>query len=154
MSCAQKNLPSGGQQAVTLAETALAGYPGASPRSISHPRAARRAAEAHAVAGSATECRRMIDRAFDRLDDAHPDSAPEPAWTYWMGHARPTARPGTASSGCTTGPAPGTRTSEGFRAGARRLLLTRVYLHQPSVSSRSPPAEVCAACRSTALSMM
>jgi len=138
MSCATKNLPGGGQQAVTLAETALAGYPGASPRVSAI--LAFRLAEAHAVAGSTSGCRRMIDTAFDQLDAVQPADAPEPAWAYWMGQrqahgqagycylrlhdwsrARHHLRAATSTS------------SIGYSRAAvhRQLLLARTYLHQP-----------------------
>ncbi|MGH3770664.1 MAG: hypothetical protein ACRDRW_04580 [Pseudonocardiaceae bacterium] len=69
------------REAVTLAETARAGYPGASPRVAAI--LALRAAEAHAGDQATTECRRALDTAFDRLGDA-PGSSGEPDWCYWL----------------------------------------------------------------------
>jgi len=67
--------------AAKLAETALAGYKGGSPRvsAILHMRTAL----AHAVPGDASECRRAIDAARDALRNSAPESG-EPAWCYWM----------------------------------------------------------------------
>jgi tetratricopeptide (TPR) repeat protein len=73
------------REAVTLAETARAGYPGASPRVAAL--LALRAAEAHAADRSVTECRRALDSAFDRLGDA-PSSSGEPDWSYWLDEAQ------------------------------------------------------------------
>ncbi|MGH3931437.1 MAG: hypothetical protein ACRDTF_15875, partial [Pseudonocardiaceae bacterium] len=67
--------------AVTLAETARAGYPGATPRVAAL--LDLRLAEAHAHDGAVTECRRALDSAFDRLGDA-PSSSGEPGWCYWL----------------------------------------------------------------------
>ncbi|WP_026185088.1 hypothetical protein [Salinispora vitiensis] len=90
MSCQAKDL---GQtrQAVTLAETARAGYPAASPKvtAILH----LRAAEAHANAESVTDTRRAIDAAFDTLDNAAPDHG-DPDWTYWVDEAQAHAMAG------------------------------------------------------------
>ncbi|MGH3829933.1 MAG: hypothetical protein ACRDRS_05690 [Pseudonocardiaceae bacterium] len=69
------------RESVTLAETARAGYPGASPRVAAI--LDLRAAEAHAGAQASTECRRALDTAFDRLGDI-PSSAGEPDWCYWL----------------------------------------------------------------------
>lgn len=78
MSCQAKDL---GQphEAATLADTARAGYPGASPRvsAILH----LRAAEAHANSGGQTDTRRAIDAAFTALDTPV-DGAPD--WSYWL----------------------------------------------------------------------
>jgi hypothetical protein len=65
------------REAVTLAETARAGYPGASPRVAAM--LDLRAAEAHACDRAVTECRRALDTAFDRLGDT-PGSSGEPGW--------------------------------------------------------------------------
>ncbi|MBV9139391.1 MAG: hypothetical protein JO115_00440 [Pseudonocardiales bacterium] len=73
------------REAVTLAETARAGYPGASPRVGAL--LDLRAAEAHSCDGSVTECRRALDSAFDRLGDA-PSSSGEPEWCYWIDEAQ------------------------------------------------------------------
>ncbi|MDQ3274325.1 MAG: hypothetical protein M3Q39_04650 [Actinomycetota bacterium] len=71
--------------AVTLAETARVGYPGASPRIAAM--LDLRAAEAHAHDRAVTECRRALDGAFDRLGDA-PGSLGEPDWCYWLDEAQ------------------------------------------------------------------
>ena len=73
------------REAVTLAETARVGYPGASPRVAAI--CDLRAAEAHAWDRAATECRLALDSAFDRLGDA-PSSAGEPGWCYWLDAAQ------------------------------------------------------------------
>ncbi|MGH3913028.1 MAG: hypothetical protein ACRDTC_06415 [Pseudonocardiaceae bacterium] len=70
--------------AVTLAETARSGYPGATPRVTAM--LDLRAAEAYAHDGAVTECRRALDTAFDRLGDA-PSSSGEPGWCYWLDEA-------------------------------------------------------------------
>jgi len=90
MSCQAKDL---GQtrQAVTLAQTALAGYPGASP--TVNAILALRAAEAHANEQSQTQCRRAIDAAFTRLADAAPGHG-NPPWSYWMTEAQAHAQAG------------------------------------------------------------
>jgi tetratricopeptide (TPR) repeat protein len=69
------------REAVTLAETARAGYPGASPRVAAL--LDLRAADAHARDQARTECRRALDTAFDRLGDT-PGSSGEPDWCYWI----------------------------------------------------------------------
>jgi hypothetical protein len=73
------------REAVTLAETARAGYPGASPRVAAM--LDLRAAEAHACDRAVTECRRALDTAFDRLGDT-PGSSGEPGWCYWIDEAQ------------------------------------------------------------------
>jgi hypothetical protein len=83
MSCLAKDQNSGGREAVTLADTALSGYHGASPRVQAI--LALRSAEALATVGEVTGCRRQIDRAFDRLADAGSPASPrDPQWAYWM----------------------------------------------------------------------
>ena len=72
------------RQAATLAETARAGYPGASPRIAAI--LDLRAAEAHANDQASAECRRALDAAFDRLGDA-PSSSGDPDWCYWLDEA-------------------------------------------------------------------
>ncbi|MEO7193280.1 MAG: hypothetical protein ABIZ05_00415, partial [Pseudonocardiaceae bacterium] len=72
------------REAVTLAETARAGYPGTSPRVAAI--LDLRAAEAHAHDQASTECRRALDTAFDRLGDT-PSSSGEPDWCYWLDEA-------------------------------------------------------------------
>ena len=79
------------REAVTLAETARAGYPGATPRvSVICD---LRAAEAHAYDQTSTECRRALDSAFNRLSDA-PTSSGEPGWCYWVDEAQVHAHAG------------------------------------------------------------
>jgi hypothetical protein len=56
------------RESVTLAETARAGYPGATPRIAAI--CDLRAAEAYACDHATTDCRRALDSAFDRLGDA------------------------------------------------------------------------------------
>jgi len=73
------------RESVTLAETAQAGYPGATPRVAAI--CDLRAAEAHACDGATVECRRALDSAFNRLDDASPSSG-EPGWCYWLDEAQ------------------------------------------------------------------
>lgn len=92
MSCQAKDLGQA-REATLLADTAIAGYPGASARvsAILH----LRAAEAHAVTGSTTDTRRAIDAAFTHLDS--PTGA-APDWSYWLDltHAH-TAKPDIAT---------------------------------------------------------
>lgn len=78
MSCQAKDI---GQprEAAILAETAISGYPGASERVSAILQL--RAAEAHAVAGSAVDTRRAIDTAFTHLDSP---AAGAPEWSYWL----------------------------------------------------------------------
>ncbi len=73
------------RESATLAETARAGYPGATPRvgAILD----LRTAQAHAYDRSVTDCRRALDSAFDRLGDA-PSSSGEPGWCYWLDEAQ------------------------------------------------------------------
>ncbi|MGH3928378.1 MAG: hypothetical protein ACRDTF_00195, partial [Pseudonocardiaceae bacterium] len=73
------------RESITLAETARAGYPGASPRIATM--LDLRAAVAHAHDRSVTECRRALDTAFDRLGAA-PSSSGEPDWCYWLDEAQ------------------------------------------------------------------
>jgi tetratricopeptide (TPR) repeat protein len=84
MSCQAKDL-SQIRESVTLAETARAGYPGASPAVAAI--LDFRAAEAHAFDHATTECRRALDAAFDRLGNAT-SSAGEPGWSYWLDDAQ------------------------------------------------------------------
>jgi hypothetical protein len=67
--------------AARLAETAVAGYKGASPRAsaLLHMRAAR----AHAMTGDTSGCRSHIDLAYSALNNSPPQSG-EPGWSYWM----------------------------------------------------------------------
>ena len=83
MSCQAKDLGQV-QEAITLAETARAGYPGASPQvtAILH----LRAAEAYANDHANTACRRAIDEAFEALSDS-PGSTGSPDWCYWLDQA-------------------------------------------------------------------
>ncbi len=73
------------RESVTLAETARAGYPGATPRIAAI--CDLRAAEAYACDRATTDCRRALDSAFDRLGDA-PSSSGEPGWCYWLDEAQ------------------------------------------------------------------
>lgn len=70
---------------MTLAETARAGYPGATPRVAAI--VDLRAAQAHAYDRSVTECCRALDSAFGRLGDA-PLSSGELGWCYWLDEAQ------------------------------------------------------------------
>jgi tetratricopeptide (TPR) repeat protein len=83
MSCQAKDL---GQlrEAGTLAETARAAYPGATPRVSAI--LDLRAAQAYASQQSATECRRAIDRAFAHVTGPA-SSTGEPGWCYWFDEA-------------------------------------------------------------------
>ncbi len=73
------------RESATLAETARAGYPGATPRIAAI--LDLRTAQAHAYERSVTECRRALDSAFDRLGDS-PSSSGEPGWCYWLDEAQ------------------------------------------------------------------
>jgi hypothetical protein len=90
MSCQAKDL---GQlrQAVTLAETARASYPGTSPKVAAI--LDLRAAEAYANNGAATDTRRALDSAFDRLNDNQPQHG-DPDWAYWINEAQAHAQAG------------------------------------------------------------
>ncbi|WP_405132946.1 tetratricopeptide repeat protein [Nocardia sp. NBC_01388] len=83
MSCQAKDIKQP-LEAVTLAESARAGYRGASPRVSAI--LALRAAEAYATSGSADRTRRAIDDAFSSLDSP---TTTAPDWSYWLnpGHA-------------------------------------------------------------------
>jgi tetratricopeptide (TPR) repeat protein len=78
MSCQAKDL---GQtrEAVTLAETARAGYPATANRVQAI--LDLRVAEANAVAGDLTNTRRAIDTAFDLVTDTGHGA---PDWAYWL----------------------------------------------------------------------
>lgn len=78
-------------EAVTLAETARAGYGGATPAVTAI--LDLRAAEAHANSQADAQTRRAIDAAFDALGDA-PSSAGSPDWCYWMDEAQAHAQAG------------------------------------------------------------
>jgi tetratricopeptide (TPR) repeat protein len=69
------------REAVTLAATARAGYPGATPRVAAV--LDLRNAQAHAHDRALNESRRALDSAFDRLGDIAPSSG-EPGWCYWL----------------------------------------------------------------------
>ena len=79
------------RESVTLAETAQAGYPGATPRVAAI--CALRAARAHAHDRATVECRRALDDAFNRLGGA-PSSSGEPDWCYWLDEAQAHATAG------------------------------------------------------------
>jgi transcriptional regulator with XRE-family HTH domain len=78
--------------AVNLAETALAGYKGSSPRvsAILYMQAAL----AHAVKGDKSECRHAIDSAYSAFRNS-PSESGEPEWCYWMDERRLNAMIGT-----------------------------------------------------------
>lgn len=80
MSCQAKDLGKY-DDAIKLADTALAGYKGASPRvsAILH----MRAAQAYANAGDTTETRRSIEAAYSAFRNLAPDMG-QPAWSYWL----------------------------------------------------------------------
>lgn len=90
MSCQAKDL---GQirQAVTLAETARAGYPGTSPKVSAI--LDLRAAEGYANEQSTADTRRSLDTAFDRLADTRPAHG-DPDWSYWINEAQAHAQAG------------------------------------------------------------
>jgi len=90
MSCQAKDL---GQvrSAVTLAETARAGYPAASPRVSAI--LDLRAAEAYANDRDTTPCRTAIDTAFEHLGNPRPQHG-DPAWSYWATDAQAHAQAG------------------------------------------------------------
>lgn len=90
MSCQAKDL---GQirQAVTLAETARAGYPANSPKVAAI--LDLRTAEAYANEQSTTDARRALDAAFDRLSDTSSDHG-DPDWSYWINEAQAHAQAG------------------------------------------------------------
>ncbi|MGN2638999.1 tetratricopeptide repeat protein [Nocardia takedensis] len=80
MSCQAKDIGAP-TEAVTLAESARAGYPGASPRVSAILNL--RAAEAYATSGATDQCRRAIDNAFTSLDSP---TTTAPDWSYWLDH--------------------------------------------------------------------
>jgi tetratricopeptide (TPR) repeat protein len=80
LSCQAKDLGHV-RDAITLAETALAGYPGATPRVAAILEL--RAAEAHANDDDLAACRPRIDAAFERLRE-NAASTGEPGWCYWL----------------------------------------------------------------------
>ena len=79
------------RESVTLAETAQADYPGATPRVAAI--CDLRAAEAHACDRVTADCRRALDSAFGRLGD-FPSSSGEPGWCYWLDEAQAHAMAG------------------------------------------------------------
>ena len=78
-------------EAITLAETARAGYLHGSPRVSAI--LDLRAAEAYANDKAVTQCRRAIDDAFSHLRDT-PSSHGEPDWCYWVNGAQAHAQAG------------------------------------------------------------
>jgi tetratricopeptide (TPR) repeat protein len=84
MSCQAKDLGKH-DDATKLADTAITGYKGASPRvsAILH----MRAAQAYANTGDTTETRRSIEFAYSAFRDVGPDQV-EPAWSYWLDEAQ------------------------------------------------------------------
>ncbi len=124
------------REAITLAETARAGYRGATPAVTAILEL--RAAEAHAGDHATAQTRRAIDAAFDALSDAPSSSAP-PDWCYWMDEAQAHAQAGycylklgdhtRARSHLRSGLA--LQDSSYSREGAlRHVLLAETYLHQ------------------------
>jgi tetratricopeptide (TPR) repeat protein len=79
------------REAITLAETARAGYRGASPAVTAILEL--RAAEAHANEQAAGRTRKAIDAAFDALGRT-PSSSGPPDWCYWMDEAQAHAQAG------------------------------------------------------------
>jgi hypothetical protein len=90
MSCQAKDI---GQirEAVTLAETARAGYRAGSPQVATI--LDLRAAEAYANSGDTDQCRSAIDTAFGRFTDV-PTSSGNPPWSYWITPAHADAQAG------------------------------------------------------------
>jgi tetratricopeptide (TPR) repeat protein len=84
MSCQAKDLGKY-DEAIKLADTAIAGYKGTSPRvsAILH----MRAAQAYANAGDATESRRSIESAYSFFNDRTTGNS-EPDWCYWLDEAQ------------------------------------------------------------------
>lgn len=137
MSCQAKDLHRGSQQAVTLADTALTGYPGASPRVSAI--LALRSAEALATTGAATDCQRMIDQAFDQLTTTSQAGVDEPAWSYWMGQPQAHAQAGYCCLRLQDWPRARKHLQTALRLQGedysregvlRRVLLARTYLRQ------------------------
>lgn len=79
------------REAITLAETARAGYHGATPAVTAILEL--RAAEAHANNQDPTPTRRAIDAAFDALNGPVSSSG-SPGWSYWMNEAQAHAQAG------------------------------------------------------------
>jgi hypothetical protein len=90
MSCQAKDL---GQyrEAVTLAQTARHGYPGATPKVAAI--LDLRVAEAHANDRDVDACRAAIDAAFAQLDGDNA-SYGAPGWCYWLDPAQAHAQAG------------------------------------------------------------
>ncbi|WP_156094892.1 hypothetical protein [Nocardia lijiangensis] len=88
MSCLAKDVAPHRSTAVTLAETALTGYRGASPRvtAILH----LRTAEAYATARDRRRCHAALDAAFNALDN----NGVSPDWSYWINPAQAHAQAG------------------------------------------------------------
>ncbi|MFF5264612.1 hypothetical protein ACFY4C_37290 [Actinomadura viridis] len=78
------------REAVTLAQTARAGYGGASPEITAILEL--RVAEAHANDKAVTQAREAIDAAFEALTKAPSSGAPD--WCYWMDEAQAHAQAG------------------------------------------------------------
>lgn len=83
MSCQAKDLGRR-HEATKLADTALAGYRGSSPRVTAILQ--MRAAQAYANAGDAVESQRSIEAAYSAFRDT-PPSQGEPGWCYWFDEA-------------------------------------------------------------------
>jgi hypothetical protein len=84
MSCQAKDI---GQprEAIKLADSARAGYPGASPTVTAIVN--MRAAQAYANADDVPGTRRAIDAALTTFGEAKPQHG-EPAWSYWLDEAQ------------------------------------------------------------------
>ncbi len=84
MSCQAKDLGKY-DEAAKLADSALAGYSGASPRVTAILQ--MRAAQAYANAGDATEAQRSIEAGYSAFRDVTPEDS-SPAWSYWLDEAQ------------------------------------------------------------------
>jgi hypothetical protein len=71
--------------AIKLAEAALRGYPGTSPRVVAI--LSLRAAQAYAQVNDVNACRSAIDSAYEALHDVSPETT-EPSWAYWLNEAQ------------------------------------------------------------------
>jgi len=72
------------RDAVTLAETAHAGYRGGSPRIAA--RLSLQAALAYSAAGESTACQRALDAAFNQVGSFRTE--PGPDWVHWLDEAQ------------------------------------------------------------------
>jgi len=122
--------------AIHLADAAVTGYPGRSPRVAAILRL--RLAEAHATAGNQRDTRAAIDTAFTRLADPSPGD--EPAWAYWISPAQAHAQAGYCH--LTLGDQPAAQThlraaldlqdpADSREGALRAILLATSYARQP-----------------------